>query len=522
MKSKSSPLFSVISATFTAISVSSVACAGSLAWDGDGADGFNPAGGTGTWDANGNLNWWNEATHVKWPAAGGTDDDAVFGNTAGVVSIAAGGVTANDLTFNTTGYTIQNNTLTLNGTNPTLTTASGVSATISSAIAGSSGLIKTGAGTLTLSSTSNSFSGGVSISGGTLSIAAATNLPSGNVLTLSGGGVLAVSAAMTLANHVTVASGESGVIRATGNGHAILTGNYSNVAGMLELDLGNGGRIDINSANGPGVGSTVRVSDAAASGPNYMGMNNANAQSFFTNAKVTFNDTGAGETNVYLGNNAGNWNFNFGALDGGASTTKITSDNRNNKVTITGVADGNFAGDISNGAGSGVISLVKNGNSTQILSGNNTYTGSTLVSAGTLLVHGALGATAVTVEEGGILGGTGSIAGSVNFDIGARLYVSDFTDALSISGSVTFDGFGFDNLAGWDYANAENGIYTLLAGSNFDLTHVANVGADNALILGDGRSAYFQNGSLQVVIIPEPGTALLGGLGLLALLRRRR
>ena len=37
-----------------------------------------------------------------------------------------------------------------------------------------------------------------------------------------------------------------------------------------------------------------------------------------------------------------------------------------------------------------------------------------------------------------------------------------------------------------------------------------------------GRLAYFQNGSLKLVVIPEPGVALLGGLGLLALLRRRR
>jgi hypothetical protein len=45
---------------------------------------------------------------------------------------------------------------------------------------------------------------------------------------------------------------------------------------------------------------------------------------------------------------------------------------------------------------------------------------------------------------------------------------------------------------------------------------------ENAASVGTGRSACFQNGSLQVVVIPEPRAALLGGLGVLMLLRRRR
>ena len=37
-----------------------------------------------------------------------------------------------------------------------------------------------------------------------------------------------------------------------------------------------------------------------------------------------------------------------------------------------------------------------------------------------------------------------------------------------------------------------------------------------------GRSAYFTEGSLAVMVVPEPGAALLGSIGLIALLRRRR
>ena len=56
-------------------------------------------------------------------------------------------------------------------------------------------------------------------------------------------------------------------------------------------------------------------------------------------------------------------------------------------------------------------------------------------------------------------------------------------------------------------------------------SNVSNFGSGNAYDLG-GKSAYFQtdinNSSLNLVVIPEPRAALLGGLGLLALLRRRR
>jgi hypothetical protein len=51
---------------------------------------------------------------------------------------------------------------------------------------------------------------------------------------------------------------------------------------------------------------------------------------------------------------------------------------------------------------------------------------------------------------------------------------------------------------------------------------LGNNSLGTAYDLGGGRSAYFEEGSLKLVVIPEPRAALLGGLGLLALLRRRR
>ena len=138
-----------------------------LEWDGSDTGSSGAQGGLGTWDMNSTANWWDGFGDTLWPDSG-TDNDAVFGGTAGIVTVAS--VTANDLTFSTHGYTLSSSTLTLNGTTPTITTDPGVATTISSAIAGADGLTKAGAGFLRLS-TSNGYAGGTVIAGGTLAIA---------------------------------------------------------------------------------------------------------------------------------------------------------------------------------------------------------------------------------------------------------------------------------------------------------------------------------------------------------------
>ena len=61
------------------------------------------------------------------------------------------------------------------------------------------------------------------------------------------------------------------------------------------------------------------------------------------------------------------------------------------------------------------------------------------------------------------------------------------------------------------------GTYTLLDEIEegfISFSDLANVGFENAVDIGGGKLAYFQEGSLQLVVVPEPSTALLGGLGL--------
>ena len=89
-------------------------------------------------------------------------------------------------------------------------------------------------------------------------------------------------------------------------------------------------------------------------------------------------------------------------------------------------------------------------------------------------------------------------------------------------GTVSFGGFSVADLFGLTNAVSE-GTYTLIDGSaTINFANVANFGLANAYDLGGGKKAYFESGSMNLVVIPEPSAALLGGLGLFALLRRRR
>jgi fibronectin-binding autotransporter adhesin len=104
-------------------------------------------GGSRTWDTS-SLNW-NGGT-VAWPTTG-TNNDALFGSTSGAttITIQSGGVTANDLQFSGTAYTLTGGALTLNGATPTITltpASSGFTAQIGSTLAGSNGFGVTSSG----------------------------------------------------------------------------------------------------------------------------------------------------------------------------------------------------------------------------------------------------------------------------------------------------------------------------------------------------------------------------------------
>ena len=164
----------------------------SLFWDANGA--ATGTGGTGVWDINASALWRNGSAIgalQTWTNGGG--DEAVLQGTAGTVTLYKGtggsppNIMVNKITFSIAGYTVRadptgngNDVLQLTGSSPTIE-ADG-NATIAVQIAGTAGLIRTSAGTLTLALATNpsntnlsNYIGATVIENGAINVAALAN-----------------------------------------------------------------------------------------------------------------------------------------------------------------------------------------------------------------------------------------------------------------------------------------------------------------------------------------------------------
>jgi len=382
--------------------------------------------------------------------------------------------------------------------------------TFSGDLSGSGSLTKSGTGTLTLSG-NNSHAGGITLANGAITIAGGNGLGggaldvtkngTGTFLSLSNAGNVVIANDIMLpdANHrydfvktsggstefsgTLSGGGASTVLRLTtptaGDNTTIhrLTGNNT-LAGTIQIWRG---ALELDS---PAAAGTARILIEANISPQ--------GDLRFTESMTFANDIRLAWTGNVIG-----------------------VANPSHKVTLSGSID--ETGDAK--------PFTKAGDGSLVLEGTNTYTGATTISAGTLLVNGSLGTTAVTVAANAIIGGTGSLGGSLSFNAASFLHVVDFNDALAVAGTITFgSGFGIANLRGidWDSLALETPYTVISTGQTFEGTDIANFGINEAAPVGNGRFAYFTSGSLAVVVIPEPSAALLGGLGLLVLLRRRR
>jgi autotransporter-associated beta strand protein len=117
---------------------------------------------------------------------------------------------------------------------------------------------------------------------------------------------------------------------------------------------------------------------------------------------------------------------------------------------------------LADGPGTGKLSLVKTGASTQLLSGTNTYTGNTTVTGGTLTLSSS-GSLKFVIGASGVnngIGGTGTVNlnGAFNFDLtGAGTNVGNSWTIVNIGTLTTTFGAAFA-VAG--FVPAGGGLWT--------------------------------------------------------------
>ncbi len=192
-------------------------------------------------------------------------------------------------------------------------------------------------------------------------------------------------------------------------------------------------------------------------------------------------------------------------------------------------------------AGAGILTLA----------GANTYTGHTTVSAGTLLISsaGSLDSNSTVAVNAGTLGGAGTVNGPVSVASGAVLQAGmtildsatfNLTHELNLAiGSILSLGLG----AGGEHdtLNLTGGLVTFDPAQSFRFLDqgaspglyaniITGLGSapviDGWTVANDGWTGTFSlsgnNVDFTLTAVPEPGTWALLGLGLAALLRRRR
>jgi filamentous hemagglutinin family protein len=291
-----------------------------------------------------------------------------------------------------------------------LSTGSGGDSLFSGVLAGTGGLTKLGSSTFTLSG-GNTYTGPTTVGGGTLALSG--TLASGNVQIQAG--ELALATAERLADGSTLGAAAGATIRLNGDETIDRLQLSGTLTGTGRVQAGNGytlagGRVDANAALGTGTlassgDSTLAGTAAAANVGVDSGTLTLASAERLTGAPTT--TVAAGATLRFGGNQT------LGRLGGGGAVDLAS-------FTLT---TGNAGDSTFNGVIGGTGGLVKLGNSTFGIGAGQTYTGSTVVQAGTLATTAAdalADPTAVSVASGATLrlGGNDTVASLVLSGIG--------------------------------------------------------------------------------------------------------
>jgi autotransporter-associated beta strand protein len=213
-----------------------------------------------------------------------------------------------------------------------------------------------------------------------------------------------------------------------GTGTLIIAGNATYTGGTTinagTLQLGNGG------TSGSILGNVLNNGIFA--------INRSDTYTFngLISGTGEFQQNGTGTTVLTASNTyTGGTTINAGTLQlgNGGTSGSILGDVLNNGIFAINRSDiFSFGGVIS---GFGAFQQI--GPGATILAGNNTYTGSTTVNAGTLVVNGSIANSAVTVNTGAILAGTGTV-GPTTINNGGAFAPGNSPGTMTVGGNLAF------------------------------------------------------------------------------------
>jgi autotransporter-associated beta strand protein len=189
------------------------------------------------------------------------------------------------------------------------------------------------------------------------------------------------------------------------------------VADGVAANINTRARVNVQHVDDIVSGMTLFGPGVLSAGVNITAVNNPTPT--FQNFQVTIGTafTSAAETGT----------ITFGGV---ARTLSLTGANTGNNTLSPLIADAAAA------SGSNVVNVAKNGVGKWILTGNNSYTGTTNVNAGTLLINGTqTGAGLATVAAGATLGGTGTLGGALTNN--GTVSPGASVGTLDVNGNVT-------------------------------------------------------------------------------------